>query len=317
MDLGCEPVAVMDQRVLRHDDFRAHLPAGAKRLGLTTKEEQAWCRWYGAEVYEGRGVIVEWGAWLGSLTSSYCEGLTLNSRLGPTPGRVAYVYDLFQWEEWCEDQVKGTEHANTLALGQSYATYFRELHRPYDHLLDVRAADLSCCKWDGLDIQLVVNDAVKTPAVGANVFREFLPSLVPGGLLANQDYLWPTDAFLAVLMYQARDFFDFEYTLPDSCMVIFRCRRTFDPDVVRLPPTLSAIDPALFAEAFAWSRRTVSGTPTAMIDLGHAVTLWQAGWREEAQRMVRDARLADEQGSPMYEFQLDVLRMWGYGELLG
>ena len=56
--------------------------------------------------------------------------------------------------------------------------------------------------------------------------------------------------------------------------------------------------------------------PLAMIDLGHAVTLWQGGFREEARRLVRDARLAVKNGSPMYDFQLDVLRTWGYGELL-
>ena len=46
---------------LRHEDFAAHLPRGEKRLGLTTKEEQAWCRWYGVEAYGGHGVVVEWG----------------------------------------------------------------------------------------------------------------------------------------------------------------------------------------------------------------------------------------------------------------
>jgi hypothetical protein len=301
---------------LRHEDFAVHLPSGPKRLGLTTKEEQAWCRWYGAEAYDGRGVIVEWGAWLGSLTTSYCEGLALNPRL-PADGKVAYAYDLFRWEPWCEEQVRDSEHAGRLAVGEPFADYFAALHRAYARFLEVRAADLSCCAWDGRAIELVVNDAVKTPAIGANVFRRFLPALLPEvGLLANQDYLWPTDAFLAVLMYQARDFFDWEYTLPDSCMVIFRCRRALDPAVVRLPASLAEIDPALFAEAFAWSRRVVRVTPLAMIDLGHAVTLWQAGHREPARRLVHDRRLGEKNGSPMYDFQLDALRQWGYGELL-
>ncbi len=301
---------------LRHEDFAAHLSDGPKRLGLTTKEEQAWCRWYGAEAYEGRGAIVEWGSWLGSLTTNYCEGLALNPRLPPA-GKVAYAYDLFRWEPWCEEQVQGTEHAGRLTVGESFADYFTALHRPYARFLEVRAADLSSCGWDGGDIELVVNDAVKTPAIGDNVFRRFLPALLPEvGLLANQDYLWPTDAFLAVLMYQVREFFDFEFTLPDSCMVIFRCRRRLDPSVVCLPASLADIDPALVAEAFAWSRRVVSATPLEMIDLGHAVTLWQAGHREDAQRLARDRRLAEKTGSPMYDFQLDVLPQWGYGDLL-
>jgi hypothetical protein len=301
---------------LDHDRFRAYLPAGDKRLGLTTKEEQAWCRWYAAEVYDGRGVIVEWGAWLGSLTASYCEGLAANPRL-PTHRPLAFAYDLFRWEEWCEEQVHGTEHAGKHAIGASFADYFRDLHRPWSTLLETRSADLTTVTWDGTPIQLIVNDAVKTLAIGDNVFRRFLPALLPdAGLLANQDYLWPTDAFLALLMYQARDCFAFEYTLPDSCMVIFRCRRAFDPAIMRLPAALADLDPQSWAEVFAWSARTVAVTPPAMIDLGHAVTLWQAGFHDEALRRVRDGRLGAMLGSPMYDFQLDALRSWGYGSLL-
>lgn len=300
-----------------HEGFRAHLPVGEKRLGLTTKEEQAWCRWYGAEAYGGRGVIVEWGAWLGSLTTSYCEGLALNPHL-PTRRPVAYAFDLFRWEEWCEEQVRGTEHAGRLAIGATFDDYFRTLHRPWADLLEVRRADLASVGWDGPPIELVVNDAVKTLPIGANVFRRFLPALLPEhGLLANQDYLWPTDAFLTLLMYQARDFFDCEFVLPDSCMVIFRCRRAFDPAVVAVPATLAEIDPELFVEAFAWSRRTVPVDPPAMVDLGLAVTLWQGGFRERAMRLARDRRLGEKDGSPMYDFQLDVLRSWGYADLLG
>ena len=53
-----------------------------------------------------------------------------------------------------------------------------------------------------------------------------------------------------------------------------------------------------------------------MIDLGQAVTLWQGGFSDEATRRARDARLGLKNGGPMYDFQLDVLRSWGYGELL-
>jgi hypothetical protein len=300
---------------LRHEDFARYLPASQKRLGLTTKEEQAWCRWYGEEAYGGRGAVVEWGAWLGSLTASYCEGLARNPCL--PDGTVAHAYDLFRWEDWCEEQVQGTEHAGKLRVGDSFADYFRTLHAPYARFLAVRSADLATASWDGPPIELVINDAVKTPAIGVNVFRRFLPALLPEvGVLANQDYLWPTDAFLAVLMYQVRESFEFEYALPDSCMTIFRCRRAVDVSGVDIPVTLAEVDPALLAEAFGWSRATVRATPPAMIDLGHAVTLWQAERRDDAMRIVRDRRLAEKSGHPMYDFQLDVLRQWGYGALL-
>ncbi len=101
-------------RALRHDDLVLHRPTGPKRLGLTTADEQAWCRWYGESGYQGLGVIVEWGAWLGSLTTSYCEGLLANPRV-PRARKIAFVYDLFRWEPWCEDEVRGTEHEGKLA----------------------------------------------------------------------------------------------------------------------------------------------------------------------------------------------------------
>jgi hypothetical protein len=306
----------VDAPVARHDGYRAYLPAGEKRLGLTTRDEQGWCRWYGEAAYDGRGAVVEWGAWLGSLTASYCEGLLRNPRV-PRGRTVAYAYDLFRWEPWCEEQVRGTEHEGKLAVGEPFADYFRHVHAAYAGILEVRAADLATCAWDGGDIQLVVNDAVKTLAIGENVFRAFLPALLPGaGLLANQDHLWPTDAFLAVLLYLARDCFAFEYAVPDSCMVVFRCRRAVDPGLVRVPHALADVDRALLEDAFAWSRATVRTAPPPMLDLGHATTLWQAGHREDARRLVRDARLAETKGPAMYDFQLDVLRQWGYGELL-
>src|SRR5689334_20065920 len=112
---------------LRHDGYRAHLRDGDKYLGLTTREEQAWCRWYGAEAYDGSGVLVEWGAWLGSLTTSYCEGLVRNPRL-PRGRTVAYAYDLFRWEPWCEDEARGSAHAGRLTVGESFLDYFRERH---------------------------------------------------------------------------------------------------------------------------------------------------------------------------------------------
>lgn len=302
---------------LDHDAYVAHRQEGPKRLGLTTPDEQAWCRWYGAAAWSGRGAIVEWGAWLGSLTASYCEGLLANPHAASAV-KVAHAYDLFRWEPWCEDEVRGTEHAGRLAIGASFADYFATLHAAYARLLEVHAADLTRETWDRAPIELILNDAVKTLPIGKGALASFLPSLLPGeGLLANQDYLWPTDSFLALPLYLLRDALTFEYTVADSCMVIFRCTRTPDVGVLAaLPDTLAEVDPQLLADAFAWSRRTVRASPVEMIDLGHAVTLWQAGHRAAAQRMVRDGGLASKRQSLMYDFQLDVLGQWGYGELL-
>lgn len=301
---------------LRHAEYARYIEPGDKRLGLTTKDEQAWCRWFGAEAYTGRGAVVEWGAWLGSLTSNYCDGLLANARR--PSGVVAYAYDLFRWEQWCEDEVRGTEHAGRLRVGQSFADYFASLHDRYRDFLVVRAADLSRECWSDGPIELIVNDAVKTLSIGKGAYAHFTPALLPGvGLIANQDYLWPTDSFLAVIQFLMRDFFSHEYTVPDSCMVVFRCRREPDASALRaLPDDLSNLDRTLLNEAFAWSRQAVPVSPTEMIDLGKAVTLWQAGWKDDARRVVRDGRLSEKRNNVVYDFQLEVLHQWGFGDML-
>lgn len=301
---------------LRHADYARYIEPGDKRLGLTTKDEQAWCRWFGAEAYAGRGAVVEWGAWLGSLTSNFCDGLRANPRR--PSGVVAYAYDLFRWEQWCEDEVRGTEHACRLRIGESFADYFATLHDRYRDFLVVRAADLSREHWSDGPIELIVNDAVKTLPIGKGAYSHFSPALLPGiGLIANQDYLWPTDSFLAMIHFLMRDSFSHEYTVPDSCMVVFRCQREPDASVLRaLPDDLANVDRALLDEAFAWSRRTVTVSPVEMIDLGKAVTLWQAGRAEDARRVVRDGRLSERRNNAVYDFQLDVLHQWGFGDML-
>lgn len=300
---------------LRYENYRKHLRSGDKLFGLTTPDEQAWCRWFGAEGFTGEGVIVELGTWLGSLTTSYCEGLSANPKT-PTGHPVAYAYDLFRWEEWCENEAAGSEHAGKVPIGQSYLDYFKKLHDPYMALLDVRAADLATCTWEGGDIELLLNDAAKTLDVAQNVFREFVPELIPGlGLFANQDYLWPTDSFLAIPMYLARNSLRYEYTVPTSCMVVFRCEEALT-EPLSLPSDLTEVDPALIEEAFAWSRRTVKVSPPELIDLGHAVTLWQGGFTDRARRLVRDAKLGAKRADLLYDFQIDALHSWGYGELL-
>lgn len=301
---------------LDHAKYSRFIEPGGKRLGLTTPDEQAWCRWYGAEAYTGRGAIVEWGAWLGSLTSNYCDGLLVNGRR--PSGIVAYAYDLFRWEQWCEDEVRGTEHAGRLRIGESFADYFAALHERYRDFLVVRAADLSRERWSDGPIELIVNDAVKTLPIGKGAYTHFAPALLPGtGLIGNQDYLWSTDSFLAVIHFLLRDFFSHEYTVPDSCMVVFRCRREPDASVLQvLPDDLANVDRALLDDAFAWSRRTVAVSPVEMIDLGKAVTLWQAGRTEDARRVVRDGRLSDKRNNVVYDFQLDVLHQWGFGDML-
>lgn len=302
--------------MLRHDDYTKYLSTGPKLPGLTTREEQAWCQWYGAEGYEGAGAIVELGPWLGSLTTNLCRGLAQNPRARDRR-KYVFTYDLFEWHAWCEAEAKGTEHEGQIPVGSCFMDYYARRHREYADALVIHKADLTTQRWHEGPIALILNDAVKTIEIGRNVFSQFVPSLTAGvGLIAHQDFLWPTEAFLFPFMYLVRDAFAVEYAVPNSCMIVFRCTRGLDLSRVALPACWADISESCCEEAFAWGHSVLTSVEPKMVELCRAVTLWRAGHKEAALRVSRDARLAEKCGNSLYDFQVDVLRSWGYPELL-
>jgi hypothetical protein len=297
--------------------FLRHLASGPKYIGATTAEEQAWCRWFGAEVYTGEGALVELGSWLGSLTTSLCEGLARNPRAAPRR-EIAYVFDLFEWSDIFEEWSRGTPHAGRFSPGDSFETYFCSLLHDHMRFLTITRADLSTAAWNGKAIELLINDAAKTLRIADNVFRSFVPAMIPGGsYVAHQDFLWSTDAFIQLFMYLARDSFVYEHTVRGSAMAVFKNVRRFDPTVLRGYVVDGAVEYDLIRDAFAWSRRTLADANPKLIRLCEAVVLRDFGHPERARRLVADARLNRKQGDPQYDHQLDTIRGWGYGDLVG
>lgn len=286
-------------------------------IGATTAEERAWCQWYGHQAFSGHGAIVEWGPWLGSLTRAYCAGLKQNKD-SLRFKRIAHVYDLFRWDDYCEDWVKNTEHAGRLEIGESFTDYYKQLCSDSTDYLNIYESDLSTQKWIGKPIELIINDAVKTCEIGANVFREFMPHLLPGrGYVAHQDYLWPTDAFLQTFAYLARNDFNYEYTVPNSCMVVFRSTRQLMPQTVEAIQSFADFTPDLIEETFAWSRQTLTlnDRDPRLLDLCRAVTYSKCDMKEEALRVAKDTKMGGKRGCKLYDFMIDVLTPWGYGAL--
>ncbi len=301
---------------LDHTEFRDYISTSPE-IGATTPEERAWCQWYGHKVFSGRGAIVEWGPWLGSLTRAYGAGLKQNKDFIKLKG-CAHVYDLFRWDDYCEAWVQNTEHAGRLEIGKSFTDYYKQLCADYIDYLEVYESDLTTQKWTQQPIELIINDAVKTCEIGVNVFREFMPHLLPGrGLVAHQDYLWPTDAFLQTFAYLARNAFSYEYTVPNSCMVVFRSRRHFEPQTVAAIQSLADFTPDLIEETFVWSGQTVrlNDRDPRLLDLCRAITYSKCDMQEEALRVAKDSKLREKRGCGLYDFMIDVLKTWGYAQL--
>lgn len=303
-------------RMLAPTAFLRYLSDGPKYLGATTIEEQAWCRWFAAETYTAAGAIVELGPWLGSLTASYCKGLRSNPRAAARRN-IAYVYDLFEWSAIFEEWSHGTQHAGRFMPGDSFEEHFRELRRDDERFLTIIRADLASAAWIGSPIELLINDAAKSLRIADNIFRAFVPALIPGtSYIAHQDFLWSTDAYIQIFMFLARDSFVYEYAVPGSTMALFRNVRPFDPAVLHGYTVDGALDEALIADAFAWSRRTVTDVDPKLLRLCEAAVLRDFGYGDRGRTIVGDHGLARRQGNGLYDQQLDTLRVWGYTDLI-
>ena len=285
------------------------------KVGATSLEEQAWCRWYGEHGYTGAGAIVELGPWLGSLTASYAEGLARNPRIGNN-GKFVDVYDLFVWADVFEGWAAGTEHAGRFTNNESFVDYFAAVHREHERFLTLHPADLSTQRWTGAPIECLINDAVKSVAIAENVFRQFIPAVMPGGIVAHQDYLWSNNSFLSVFMYLARESFRLKRTIPNSTMVVFECVAPFDPAGLPPFPADAPFTRELIDAAFAWNHRLLDDIDPRLIDLGHVATLRDYGFPEVAKKLAAARRLELRTDSPAYDFQVDILRSWGYTDIL-
>lgn len=261
--------------------------------------------------------MVEWGPWLGSLTSSYCEGLAANPRAN-TRRKFAHVYDLFEWCPIFENWSANTPHARRFKPGEDFRDYFCELHRAHEHFLDVQRADLSAEQWTGQPIEWVINDAVKSLEIGTNLFSGWVPWMMPGkSEIAHQDYLWSNNSFIQVYMYLMRDCFAYEYAIPGSCMAVFR--NTKQCDAQKLAGNgleQKTLSKELINESFAWSRTLLKDVNPTLLALCHGATLRDFGFGDDARRIAVDHGLTGKISDPMIDFQREVLLSWGYSDML-
>jgi hypothetical protein len=289
-----------------------------KTLGLTTKEEQIWCNYFCRQVYQNNGEIVELGPWLGSLTIEMQKGLAQNPAY-LAKSRPLQCYDRFVWEPWCEDIVKDMELAGTIPNGESFMPAFLSRVEHADVPVSAHTIDLEADYTLPSEIEFLLNDALKSWTATYRFAAYALPRVIEGGCVAHQDFLWPTEAFLVPLMYVHREQFSGHYVVPGSCMAIFSRlpTSTSDPEPAgQLPNAINDMNPAFINNAFRWVESNLSGIDSDILHLCEATLNWLAGNVEASHSIVAKEQLSLKAGSPLFEFQRDILRQWGYTEML-
>src|SRR5690606_27790766 len=107
------------------------------RLGMSSLNEQMYFEWYAAHLYKGRGRIVEQGTWLGALTRALVAGVRQNVHIGEEQ-RCVTGYDLFLWEPYMDNRVRGTQFERRAKADEDYRPLFEEAMGEDLRYVDVR-----------------------------------------------------------------------------------------------------------------------------------------------------------------------------------
>jgi hypothetical protein len=166
-------------------------PAGPIEIPGMISDEEARYYEYIAQLYEGRGEVVELGPWLGKSTHHIIRGLKRNPHF-----KKLHVFDDFIWRSSWMDR-----HSENISCPQNHASFrqlFDQRATDISEFLDVNQGKLSdhdgneslpLIRWSGGPIEIMYIDCGRTYCANAGWFDIFSPSLLPGvSLLIMQDW---------------------------------------------------------------------------------------------------------------------------------
>lgn len=210
---------------LHNSYMRVKRRLSTELLGMTTHTEQQYLNAYGTSEYKGIGEVVDLGCWLGSTTIPLTNGLLNNSAFASSSRKV-HAYDLFEWFNWMETSVAGTDLYGKYREGDSFVDEFRRRIEPIAHHVEVYAGDLKQIGWSGGDIEFLLVDAMKGWDLAASITKDFYPSLVAGqSLVFHQDFAHHFTPWIHLIQWKLRDHFEYVEEIPTSQSVVFKCIR--------------------------------------------------------------------------------------------
>jgi hypothetical protein len=286
--LGQHGVGVFRKRLAREarrylNRSRSDLPflrSGRYRirsLGMATPEEQAYLRWYAECEYTGRGEIVDLGCWLGASTIALATGLSQNPRVARKDRRI-HAYDRFEWEPWMQEFLP-RRLRGVCRLGASLLQEFHARTAPHASLVCTHAGDLAEASAHGTaPVEFLFNDVSKSWSLTTRVMQLFYPRLVPGlSLVVEQDFAHYYTAWVHLLRYRVRQYFEPVVHIPYSGSMVFRCTGAVPPTFLTPEYDFDSFSDAEKEQAFDYSLSLVSPEMSANVRAAKVMCYVHAG----------------------------------------
>lgn len=243
---------------IHHTYLRLKRAFNSELLGMTTKTEQQYFARYGAEIYTGKGEIVDLGCWLGSTTIPLIEGLLKNPAFAKSDRKV-FAYDLFIWYDWMKYSVVGTDLAGKYKEGDNFVEEFKQRTKKYASRIEIREGDLVEIGWHGAAIEFLLIDAMKNWELSNAIIKDFFVSLVPNeSYILHQDYAHYFTPWIHLLQWKFREHFEFVEEVPRSQSVVFKYTKKIPAELLSKTYSFESFSDAEVDQAFAYALNLIS-----------------------------------------------------------
>ncbi len=249
---------------------------------MISKSEKQYLFWLAEKVWQGRGIIIEIGPWLGGSTICLAAGMKAS---GNQIANTLVVLDNFIWRDFMSSR------ANLpIKTGDSFESFFRKNLSEYSEMLNVHRRALPDEKvdndysvlsgrfqdhenvpiFDGLSagddkcaaIEILFIDGAKSWRGIKHLLVTLSDQLLPNCLIVCQDFKYWGAYWVPLMISQIQDHLEPVHNVVDATTVTFRLTSPIDLDRIRQLPdhinnlptdqSLSMIDQiadALFAES--------------------------------------------------------------------
>jgi predicted O-methyltransferase YrrM len=197
--------------------------------------------WLAKNAYEGQGIIVDAGLFLGASTNAFAAGIKAGGALvGAADFKPINCYDTAVWVKGMDRHLrtKAVERALnglTIRHGQSLLPVLQNLLAPHLDLIDLRIGDIVETATADRPIEIAFYDCLKTAERDAAAFKAFAPWYIPGKtIIVQQDYFYESAPDLKIRQEYLAPYFS--YLGAEATSAVFRLDRPLPEAYLREDP---------------------------------------------------------------------------------
>lgn len=250
--------------------FRAPLPEMASHIpSMMSLDERKLLLNLAKHEYRGEGVIMDAGVFCGASTACLGAGLMANKAYRDLVGHRPNIIQTYEYGVVNPGMITFFERhgvPGNWQIGASFEDYLRLNIEPVDHLVDLHIGDISLAKWDGTPIEIMFLDVLKSVEIQLAIMREFMPALIPGGILIQQDYFIDGVPFVKLMQELLADHFEYLGEIQSSA--VFRLVTPITADMFDKDPLAELTLPEMLALLDKARNRSIDRDRRLICDLG-------------------------------------------------